>query len=134
MRRTLRPHQGRRQVWDARAVGGVWFRARADLRTRLRSAVGTALLVGLGAGIVLAAIAGARRTDSAYPRFLRSQQAFDVFVGGGTREGLERAARLPEVAASVIVASARGVVVGSRDTNPIARSTVTDDRLGRTFN
>jgi ABC-type lipoprotein release transport system permease subunit len=96
--------------------------------------VGTALVVGLAAGIVLTALAGARRTDSAYPRFLRAQRAFDVFVGGGTREGLERAAQLPEVATSMIVASARGVVVGSHDTEPVDASTGTDDRLGRTFN
>src|SRR4051794_15481783 len=104
---------------DPLVVGGVWFRARADLRSRWRAAVGTALVVGFAAGIVLVAIAGARRTDSAYPRFLHAERAFDVFVGGGTRDGLERAARLPQVEASAIVASARGVVLGSRVTDPV---------------
>src|SRR5207302_7805036 len=121
-------------VCDARVVRAVWFRTWAELRSRGRAVVGTALLVGLGAGIVIAAVAGARRTNSAYPRFLQSQRAFDVFVGGGTREGLERAAQLPQIAESTIVTSARGVVVGSRDTQIVDASTGTDDRLGRTFN
>ncbi|GAC1479798.1 MAG: hypothetical protein NVS1B16_10700 [Pseudarthrobacter sp.] len=38
-----------------------------------------------GAGAVLAALAGARRTDSAYPRFLRAQRAADTIVYTSTR-------------------------------------------------
>ncbi len=61
-------------------MAAVWFRFRAELRTRWRSALGLALLVGLAGGIVLTAIAGARRTDSAYPRFIAESEAFDVLV------------------------------------------------------
>ena len=58
----------------------VWFRFGAELRTRWRTALGLALLVGLAGGIVLTAVAGARRTDSAYPRMLDATTAWDVTV------------------------------------------------------
>jgi hypothetical protein len=40
-----------------------------------------ALLVGVAGGAVMATAAGARRTDSAFPRFLRSTAAADVLIG-----------------------------------------------------
>jgi ABC-type lipoprotein release transport system permease subunit len=61
-----------------------------------------ALIVGLAGGVVLTAAAGARRTDSAYPRFLTAYRASDVLVGPA-RSGLggydDALARLPGVAA-----------------------------------
>ena len=39
-----------------------------------------ALLVGLAGGLVLAAVAGARRSDAALPRFLPFNQATDAMV------------------------------------------------------
>ena len=59
-----------------RAVEGVmWMRAvlglaARELRGRWLSWAALVLLVGLAGGVVLTAAAGARRTDSAYPRFL----------------------------------------------------------------
>ena len=44
----------------------VWARAGSELRGRLWAWVGIAVLVGLTGGVVIAAAAGARRTDSAY--------------------------------------------------------------------
>ena len=90
-------------------MAAVWYRFRAELRTRWRAWLGLALVVGLAGGAVLMLAAGARRTDSAYPRFLRAQQAFDLLVinnpgqiggqGGGTAIlELEDVRRLPEVA------------------------------------
>src|SRR5688500_10379961 len=58
----------------------VWYRFRAELRTRWRAWFGLALLIGLAAGAVMALAAGGRRTDSAYSRFLRAQRAYDVAV------------------------------------------------------
>lgn len=61
-----------------------------------------ALLVGVAAGAVLTAAAGALRTDTAYPRFLETSKASDVLVGplgsgvGGYDDAL---ARLPGAAA-----------------------------------
>lgn len=96
----------------------VWFRFRAELGTRWRAWLGLALLVGIGAGVVIAAAAGARRTDSAYPRFLRDQRAFDVVAfplcpgpedlapGEAPKEcDVTTIARLPQVRDSAIVSN-----------------------------
>jgi hypothetical protein len=53
---------------------------RAEVRGRWRAFVGLALLLGIVAGAVVAAAAGARRTDSAYDRFLASHDAADVIL------------------------------------------------------
>ena len=55
------------------------------------------LLVAVAGGAVLTAAAGARRTDSAYPRFLRASRAADVFVSPAARAGgyYRALARLP---------------------------------------
>lgn len=78
------------------------------LRTQrgwLRSWLGLSLLLAVVGGAVLAVGAGARRTDSAYPRFLASSNLSDVFVGGNDIEAvgdpdatLHRIATLPQVA------------------------------------
>jgi hypothetical protein len=54
-------------------VSAVWLRARAQLRGGAKVALLLAALVGLAGGMVLAAVAGARRTEAALPRF----QAYD---------------------------------------------------------
>jgi hypothetical protein len=77
----------------------VWVRARSDLRRRWRATVLLALLVGLAGGVVLAAVAGARRTDGALGRFLAYNQSMDVFVLGAGPD-LDAVQRLPQVAAS----------------------------------
>jgi hypothetical protein len=51
---------------------------RAGVRRRWRAWVALALLIGLFAGVVTALAAGARRTDSAYPRLLTWSSAPDV--------------------------------------------------------
>src|ERR1700727_2830874 len=58
----------------------VVMRLRADLRTRWRALLGLALLVGLVGGVALTAAAGARRTDTAYPRLLAWANAAEVTV------------------------------------------------------
>ena len=65
----------------------MWFRA--ELRSRWRAWLGLALLIGLGAGVVIAAAAWARRTDSVYNRFLVEQRAFDVLAIGDFCPGPE---------------------------------------------
>ena len=84
-----------------RAAGPVWLALRADLRLRWRATLGLVLLLGLIGGVVLTAAAGARRTDTAYPRLLRWSHAASVLVvpnctGMGGFYG--RLARLPQVA------------------------------------
>jgi hypothetical protein len=63
------------------------MRLRAELRTRWRAWLALALVFGIGAGSAIAALAGARRTDTAYPRFERAQDAFDAISGGGGSAG-----------------------------------------------
>lgn len=42
-----------------------------------------ALAIGLAGGVVLALVAGARRTDSAYERFIRTHDAYDLLLISG---------------------------------------------------
>jgi hypothetical protein len=80
----------------------VWLRLRADVRLRWRALAALALLLGLVGGVVLTAAAGARRTDTAYPRLLSWANASQV---GVLAEGPQPASfyaaltRLPQVAA-----------------------------------
>src|SRR4051794_24983316 len=51
-------------------MSAVWLWVRADLRRRWRSWVVLGLLAGISVGLASAAVAGARRTESAAPRFM----------------------------------------------------------------
>ena len=80
----------------------VWLKLRVDVRVRWRALAGLALLLGLVGGVVLTAAAGARRTDTAYPRLLSWANASQVDIGtqGTGLTGYYAAlARLPQVAA-----------------------------------
>lgn len=73
-----------------------------ELGRRWMSWAVLALLVGVAGGVVLAAAAGARRTDSAYPSFLSVYRASDALVSpadNGTGGYDDALARLPSVAA-----------------------------------
>jgi hypothetical protein len=61
-------------------MGAVWLRVRAQLRGRVRTTILLVLFAGLAGGIVLAAVAGAHRTDAALPRFLAYHQMIDASV------------------------------------------------------
>ena len=63
-------------------MGTVRYRFRNEARRRWRGWLARGVLYGLLAGAVLAAVAGARRTDSAYDRFLDAQDAYDVLLIG----------------------------------------------------
>jgi FtsX-like permease family len=58
----------------------MWLRAQA--RARWRAWLGLALVLGIVIGAAITAAAGARRTESAYPRFVQKQDGFDVILGG----------------------------------------------------
>jgi putative ABC transport system permease protein len=82
------------------------FWSRASLRRRWRSLGGIALLLGLIGGLSLFAIAGARRTQSAYPRLLRSvnPSTMAVDIGGVNVSDsdalMDRIAHFPQVTQS----------------------------------
>jgi hypothetical protein len=61
-------------------VSAVWLWAMAVLRRRARATALLAVLVGLTGGVVLAAAAGARRTDAALPRFVARDHTIDALV------------------------------------------------------
>ena len=86
------------------------------LRARWRGWVVFALLVAVSGGAVLAAVAGAHRTDTAYPRFLQASRASDVLVSpqgtgfGGYYDALGRLPGVPLLAprAGLLVAPLTG--------------------------
>jgi putative ABC transport system permease protein len=75
---------------DAAPVRGV--RARARWRAAGRSWLLWSVVLGVAAGIPLAAASGARRTETAYERFLDDTEAFDLLVvnGGTTPDNVNR--------------------------------------------
>jgi hypothetical protein len=127
-----------------RAVEGVmWMRAvlglaARELRGRWLSWVALVLLVALAGGVVLTAVAGARRTESAYPRFLAAYKASDALVGpadygtGGYDDAL---ARLPSVAAIAPLVGLQALPVepsGRLDAAAVVAAPL-DSRYGRTL-
>jgi hypothetical protein len=91
-------------------VRAVIFLASHEMRARWRAWTVLVLLVAVAGGLVLAAIAGASRTESAYPRYLKASKASDVLVApdvptlGGYFDAL---ARLPDAGAVARVAGLR---------------------------
>ena len=92
------------------------------LRTRWRPWAVLVLVVAFAGGAVLAAVAGARRTASAYPRFLQASNASDVMISPDDTGGdgyYQALARLPGVAAVApfvgLNTRARGQVVAPAD-------------------
>jgi ABC-type antimicrobial peptide transport system permease subunit len=80
-------------------VTAVALRLRTELRSRLRSWLGLALLAGLAGGLVIAAAAGARRTETAVPRSEAASHFSDLTVGqfGFSSIDFGRLQSLPEV-------------------------------------
>ena len=84
-----------------------WLILRADLRRRWRPMLAMAVLTGLVGGVVLVAAAGARRTDTAFPRFLSRSHAADLLVSparSGFGGYFRAVAGLPQVASADTVA------------------------------
>src|SRR5438874_12880543 len=82
-----------------------WMRARSELRSRWVATVALAVMIGVSAGIVITAAAGASRTDTAYERFLAWSHTPDAGVSLGGAFGFVGLSRdqllsLPEVASS----------------------------------
>jgi putative ABC transport system permease protein len=121
----------------ARAAGdrmrAVVFLAVHELRTRWRGWAVLVLLVAIAGGAVLAAAAGARRTATAYPRFLTASKASDLLVApngswlGGYFDAL---AQLPGAAtvAPVTGLTLETLRLGTRDSTVFAPI---DGRFGR---
>jgi hypothetical protein len=76
-------------------MAAIWIRARAELRQRWRATFVLMAVAGLAGGAVMAAVAGARRTDSAMDRFLAYNRPLIVSVAGPDFNAVRR---LPQVA------------------------------------
>jgi hypothetical protein len=61
-------------------VSAVRYRFRSELRARWKSIVALGLLAGIAGAVVLATVAGARRTDTAFTRMVRTTRTADVLV------------------------------------------------------
>jgi hypothetical protein len=57
-----------------------WYRLRATLRRRIGGYLSLAVLVGLIAGIALASVTAARRTESSYPDYLASTHPSSLII------------------------------------------------------
>jgi ABC-type antimicrobial peptide transport system permease subunit len=114
------------------AMTTVWLALRADVRRRWPALLSLALLLGLIGGVVLTAAAGARRTDTAYPRLLTWANASQVdiapentgFTGYYTALG-----RLPHVAAMTTV-SIYNVVLSPRNPGMVNLMSSPDGAMG----
>src|SRR5689334_17334159 len=94
-------------------MGAVSTRVRSELRHRARSAVLIALAIGIAAGVTMAALAGARRTDTAVDRFVVYSHPGEgvVIADAGS---YRRIARLPQVEASTFVTRLALAATGRR--------------------
>ncbi len=110
-------------------MGTIRMLARAELRHRWRSAVVLTLLVGFVGAVVVALVAGARRTDTSLERFERQSRAatLEIDVGEATPEQIERFRRLPGVAGA---AELRQLTMVSGSQRFIAVAGQVDDRFG----
>ncbi len=118
-----------------RAVLGL---AARELRSRWLSWAVLVLLVALAGGVVLTAVAGARRTDSAYPRFLAVYRGSDALVGpagNGTGGYDDALARLPSVAAiaPIVGLQVAPLEPGGRLDAAATVAAPLDSRYGRTL-
>ncbi len=77
-------------------MGAVWMRTRVELRSSWRAWLALALLIGLAGGVALAAVAGARRTATAYPRFVAWSRTPDIETGE-LPDGADAARVLPAI-------------------------------------
>ena len=90
-------------------MGAVLVRVGAELRSRWRAWLVVALMLGIFGGAVMAITAGARRTDTAYPRLIQETKATDVVVYQFTDEpgfaqlDFNAIAKLPQVLDHVIL-------------------------------
>ena len=130
-------------------MGAVLMIARIQLRRRWRSVVVIALVIMVAGGVVLAALAGARRTSSALDRLRAetraSNAAVDVFDGAdpafaariGHLPGVEAWAQLEVWAANIIDPSSREetpivAAVDGRFGRSVDRTILVDGRRART--
>jgi FtsX-like permease family protein/MacB-like protein len=116
------------------AVGAAWLRIRAESRSTWQMMLVITLLLALGGGVALTALAGARRTQTAMHRFLAYNQPEDVVLFFNTPLDVRaRVLALPQVASYarlpyLFMSSSRSTLAGSGGvfgaTDPTALRTI----------
>ncbi len=123
-------------------MGAVRLRVRVEFRRHAWSWVALAIIVGIVGGSVLALAAGARRTETAYSRFLDRYPASDFVIadsgdfGFGGSFDLTPIARLPEVATSSRLTALTPIAVTTGDGRELLGTSIVpfadqDGNLGR---
>lgn len=121
-------------------TGAVWMTARAELRRRWRTWVALGVLIGTFGGFVVAAFAGARRTDTVVDRAIAAKVPPDVvmlpaFSLNGDLLRFEAIRAFPEVVEAhrlPLYFDRDGIeVLGSRDISVFGRSNLLAGRLPR---
>jgi FtsX-like permease family len=112
------------------------MRLRSETRTRWRAWITLALLIGLAGGATAAAAAGARRTETAYPRFVQAQNGYQLLVRGWPEDvnperSMARIEAMPEVAqwARIDVVGVLAILPSGRLAPP-QELTATTDLMG----
>lgn len=85
---------------DRRTLAAAWAVARRGLRRRVWATVALAVLATLAGGVVIAAVAGARRTGSAMDRLVAYSRPEHLYVQTADSATAEKVAALPQVADS----------------------------------
>jgi hypothetical protein len=87
----------------------VWLRLRSELRGRWSSVLALGLIVGMVGGVVIAAVAAARRTDSAYDRFVVATGSPHAAVyarrASDLDTAMEQVRQLPQIADALVIRS-----------------------------
>ena len=113
----------------------VWFALRADVRRRWPALLSLAVLLGLIGGVVLTAAAGARRTDTAYPRLLTWANATQTDIipegNGIPADYFAALARQPHIAA-MTTAGIYGTVVSRGNQTNVTVMSSPDGAMGVT--
>jgi ABC-type antimicrobial peptide transport system permease subunit len=117
------------------AMTTVWLALRADVRRRWPALLSLAVLLGLIGGVVLTAAAGARRTDTAYPRLLTWANASQLDIipedNGIPADYFAALARQPHIAAMTTAGVYSAVVSRGNQTDVTVMSSM-DGAMGVT--
>lgn len=116
-------------------MGGIGRCLRAELRARWRVWGAIAVLIGLAGGVVLTTAAGARRTDTAYTRYLAASNASDVLISPRARgrpRFYDAVEKLPQVASAATLVGL-STFMPDRDNFQIQAVVSADGKLARTI-
>jgi hypothetical protein len=113
-------------------MGAVGLLARVELRRRWRSYLATALLIGVVGAVVLVALAGARRTESALPRLRADTNDADASIEVSP-EYFDAIEALPEVKAAAPGSFFFVMPVGA-ELEDLLTIAGTDERFGTVVN